>query len=330
TTSEIISRQITHMTGLVDDLLDVSRVTRSMITLDKVELDARHIVSDAVEQVRPLLESRRHHLALLQPPGPAFVDGDEKRLVQVVANLLNNAAKYTPEAGTITLRVEVQGEHVLICVADNGNGMEPELIKRAFELFSQSKRTSDRSQGGLGIGLALVKSLVELHGGTVTAHSAGLGKGSEFTVCLPRLHLRDERTLHSSGHFFMATSEKPLRVMVVDDNEDAATMLAMVVEAAGHKVSVENQGRQALDRARHFLPDVCLLDIGLPEIDGNELARRLRTMPESANAVLIAVTGYGQEQDRENAFAAGFDYHFTKPVDSLKLITLLSEITGSR
>ena len=326
TTSEIISRQITHMTGLVDDLLDVSRVTRSMITLDKVELDAKLIVSDAVEQVRALLNSRRHYLALLQPPEPAFVSGDKKRLVQVVTNLLNNAAKYTPEGGTITLRIEVQHEHILICVADNGIGMQPELIERAFDLFSQAERTSDRSQGGLGIGLALVKSLVDLHGGTVTARSAGLGKGSEFTICLPRLHLRDERALHGSGHFLMAESKVPLRVMIVDDNEDAANMLAMLMEAAGHQVSVENHARQVIDQARRFLPNVCLLDIGLPEIDGNELARQLRRLSELTNVILIAVTGYGQEQDRENAFAAGFDFHFTKPLNSRKLATLLTEL----
>lgn len=330
TTSEIISRQVSHMTGLVDDLLDVSRVTRNLVTLEKVELDVRNIVLDALEQARPLLESRRHYLNLLQPSAPAFVDGDNKRLVQVVSNLLNNAAKYTPEGGTITLRVEVQGEHVLLCVADSGVGMEPELIKRAFNLFSQAERTSDRSQGGLGIGLALVKSLVELHGGTVTARSAGLGKGSEFTVCLPRLRFRDERALHGSVHFSMKEAKTPLRVMVVDDNQDAATMLAMVVKAAGHEVAVENQARQGLEHARHFLPDVCLLDIGMPEMDGYELARQLRTKSELAKTVLIAVTGYGQAQDRENSFAAGFDYHFMKPVDSVKLITLLSEITDHK
>lgn len=330
TTSEIISRQVKHMTGLVDDLLDVSRVTRGLINLEKVEVDIKHVATDALEQVRPLLESRRHQLVFSPVTGPAFVKGDKKRLVQVIANLLNNAAKYTPEGGIISLKAELQGEYVLLCVADSGIGMEPEFTDRAFNLFAQAERTFDRSQGGLGIGLALVKSLVDLHGGRVSARSAGLGKGSEFAVWLPRLAFRDERDFHGSMPFPTEEAKKPLRILVVDDNEDAATMLAMVVEAAGHEVSVENHARQALERARHFVPDVCLLDIGLPDIDGYELARQLRTKLGLRNAVLIAVTGYGQAQDRENSFAAGFDYHFTKPVDSAKLVTLLSEIKDSK
>ena len=326
-TSGIISRQVAHMAGLVDDLLDVSRVTRGLTTLEKVELSARHIVSDAVEQVRPLLAARRHHLSVRQPSGAALILGDRKRLVQVMSNLLNNAAKYTPEGGSITLKVEIQNEHILFSVADNGIGMEPELVERAFELFTQAERTADRSQGGLGIGLALVKSLVELHGGTVSGHSNGLGAGSEFIIRLPRLHHHQDCSLMGARHFSVAKAKIPLCIMVVDDNTDAAAMLAMFVEALGHKVFVEYQSKHALERARNLIPDVCLLDIGLPEMDGNELARQLRAIPALSNSVLIAVTGYGQPQDRENSFSAGFDHHFMKPVDTTKLAELLTEIT---
>lgn len=325
-TSAIISRQVTHMTGLVDDLLDVSRVTRGLVTLNTARLDAKRIVFDAVEQVRPLVEARGHHLAVHTPPESAFVLGDQKRLVQVMTNLLNNAAKYTPEGGDIVLSMEVDGDHVKMTVADNGIGMAPELVERAFELFAQAERTSDRSQGGLGIGLALVKSLMELHGGSITAYSEGIGKGSRFTACLPHL---EERADVSGTEQSAATGVAPvkaLKVMVVDDNADAAQMLAMFVEALGHQVFVEHSSRKALERARVEMPVVCLLDIGLPDMDGNELARRLRAQPETAKAILVAVTGYGQEQDRNNAVSAGFDDHFVKPVDSRKLAALLSKI----
>jgi CheY-like chemotaxis protein/anti-sigma regulatory factor (Ser/Thr protein kinase) len=259
-------------------------------------------------------------------PESAFVHGDQKRLVQTVVNLLNNAAKYTPEGGNITVTVDVQDEHVVLSVSDNGIGMEAELVDRAFELFAQAERSIDRSEGGLGIGLALVKSLVELHGGTVSAYSSGLGRGSEFTIRLPRLRSSDMPSLNSPAHFTALKSQRPLRVMIVDDNVDAATMLAMLIEAAGHEVFVEYESRRALERARSILPDVCLLDIGLPDMNGNELARALRAIPDLANTVLVAVTGYGQPQDRENSFAAGFGHHFMKPVDSAKLTLLLAEI----
>ncbi len=327
-TSEIITRQVRHMTSLVNDLLDVSRVTRGLIALDRTALDAKRIVSDAVEQVRPLIETRRHHLSVHMPPEATFISGDQKRLVQVIANLLNNAARYTPEGGKIVLRMEVRDEHVMLAVADNGIGLAPELIDHVFKLFAQAERDSDRAQGGLGIGLALVKSLVELHDGSVTARSPGVGRGAEFTVCLPRIAkpampsiIRNDVPVRSAS--------KRLRLLVVDDNADAARMLAMFLEAAGHEVSVEHDSKKSLERARHERPDVCLLDIGLPDIDGNALARRLRSQPETAESVLIAVTGYGQEQDRKNAASAGFDYHFVKPVDTLKLAALLDELGKS-
>jgi CheY-like chemotaxis protein/two-component sensor histidine kinase len=326
-TSRIIGRQVRHMTSLVDDLLDVSRVTRGLVELDNAPLDVNHIVAEAVEQLTPAIRGRRHHLALHLTPDATMVQGDRKRLVQVLANLLNNAAKYTPEGGGIQLRTEVQDEHVLIEVADNGIGMTPELVSRAFELFAQAERSSDRSSGGLGLGLALVKSLVELHHGNVTCDSAGLGKGSKFTIFLPRLQpLQAGEQKQPSGKGLRAELPHSLRIMIVDDNVDAAGMLAMLLEVQGHDVAVEEGARRALARAREEVPQVCLLDIGLPEIDGNELARQLRADPLTAEATLIAVTGYGQQQDRERSAAAGFDYHLVKPVDTEELATILAMV----
>jgi PAS domain S-box-containing protein len=339
-TSEIIGRQVRHMTSLVDDLLDVSRVTRGLITLELATLDVGRIVADAVEQATPLLDARRHHFSVSLAPEAAFVLGDAKRLVQVVANLLNNASKYTPEGGHIVLTVEVRdeqargeqvrdevvrGKHVRLAVTDDGIGMAPGLPPQVFELFAQAERSADRSQGGLGIGLALVKSLVELHHGSVSAHSAGLGLGSEFSVCLPLAAKADEAQAESP---FIAARPQPdgLRVLLVEDNEDAAEVLAMFLEAAGHRVSVEHDSIGALIRGRREKPEVCLLDIGLPDIDGCELARRMRAQPELAGAVLIALTGYGQEQDRSSAIAAGFTHYFVKPVDTSMLSALLDQL----
>lgn len=328
-TSEIITRQVRHMTGLVDDLLDVSRVTRGLVHIDKSPQELKSIVSNAVEQVRPLMEARRHHLGLHLPPQATHVMGDAKRLVQIVTNLLNNAAKYTQEGGNILLQMEVNEGHVMLTVQDDGIGIAPELQVRVFELFAQAERSSDRSQGGLGLGLALVKSLAELHGGKVACFSAGVGKGSRFTVTLPLLPAQDNLPERQQGDLDKQISAGKLRIMVVDDNADAAQMLAMFLEAMGHHVLVEHGSRRALERARIEPLDVCLLDIGLPDLDGNELARRLRAQPETARTVLIAVTGYGQEHDRENALAAGFDHHLVKPVDTAKLSALLAEISGS-
>ena len=322
-TGEIIARQVDHMTGLVDDLLDMSRVTRGLAQLDKKPLDIRDIVADAVEQVAPLMLARDHRLVLELSPVAATVLGDHKRLVQVVGNLLNNSAKYTPEGGNILLKTQVQDGEVVLWVEDDGIGMQPELVSRVFELFAQAERALDRSSGGLGLGLALVKSLVELHGGTVGCVSAGPDKGSRLSVVLPLLvhQASSDKPLSVSQE---VPALKALRVMVVDDNVDAAQMLAMFVEASGHEVQVEYGARQAFEQARIRSPDVFLLDIGLPEIDGNELAKRLRAQPQTSGAVLVAITGYGQEQDRMKALAAGFEHYFVKPVDPAKLVALLA------
>ncbi len=326
-TSQVIDRQVRHMTSLIDDLLDVSRVTRGLVELDNASLDMRDVVSDAVEQVMPLIQSRRQVLDLHLAEHAITVTGDRKRLVQVIVNILNNAAKYTPEDGTISLAADVRDAQVLVDISDNGIGMAPELVSRAFDLFSQAERTSDRAPGGLGLGLALVKHLVELHHGSVECESRGVGKGSRFTIRLPReLVARQEREPQASDDV-QAVSQR-VKVLLVDDNADAAAMLAMLLEAAGHEVIVEHGSLAALERASKEAPQVCLLDIGLPDIDGNALARRLRAAPETADAMLIAVTGYGQEKDREDSMAAGFDHYFVKPIDTKELVSLLSGAVG--
>lgn len=322
--SAVIGRQVRHISGLIDDLLDVSRVTRGMIPLVKVRTDVKRVVADAIEQVRPLIESRGHRLTLQTPAASAQVVGDPKRLVQVVANLLNNAAKYTPHGGDIALQLDVADGRVTLVIIDNGIGMTARVLEHAFELFVQAERETDRAQGGLGIGLALVKSLVELHGGEVAAGSDGLGLGSRFTICLPHLQEQEERppVPAAAGQGRMA-GWTALQVMVVDDNVDAAEMLAMFLETTGHRVSIEHHALQVLNRAQALVPDVFLLDIGLPDLDGYALARQIRAVPALAGAVLIAVTGYGDEQARQEASAAGFDHHFVKPIETARLIALL-------
>lgn len=274
------------------------------------------------------MEAHRHHLVIDLSPQPTYVAGDESRLVQILTNLLQNAGKYTQDGGSIDLRMEVRTDHVLLSVSDNGIGMALELQARVFDLFTQGERTPDRTQGGLGLGLALVKSLVMLHGGTVTCASDGVGKGSRFTVCLPRLAHQDRKPERENDGS-LRTSEKALRLLVVDDNEDAARMLAMLLEALGHQVRVEHDPVRALEQAAREKPDACLLDIGLPGMDGNELASRLRMSPETATVCLIAITGYGQAHDRSTALAAGFNHHLVKPVNMPKLMALLAGVKKS-
>jgi CheY-like chemotaxis protein len=245
--------------------------------------------------------------------------------VQVIVNLLNNAAKYTREGGQLLLKTEVRSTQVLIQVSDNGIGMAPELVSRAFDMFAQAERSPDRSSGGLGLGLALVKTLVDLHKGTVSCESDGLGKGSSFTVCLPRLLEDTPQDGMRAPESLSQAGIAPLRILVVDDNVDAATTLSMLLEAGGHQVMTEYGSHAALARARAEAPRICILDIGLPEMAGNELAQRLRAMPQTADAVLVAVTGYGQENDRKQSLAAGFDHHLVKPVELKALAAILAQ-----
>jgi signal transduction histidine kinase len=322
-TSEIISRQVKHMTGLIDDLLDLSRVSRGLVTLAETLLDARQIVTSAVEQVRPLLDARRHYVTIQIPHGAAFVHGDQKRLVQILANVLNNAAKYTPEGGDIVVAMHTDDETVSYTVSDNGIGIAPHMIEHVFDMFAQAERSSDRSQGGLGIGLALVRNLVALHGGRVSAFSEGIGKGSRFTITLPR-RADAGRDATPTPRDMVPAQSHGLRLLVVDDNDDAGQMLGLYLEAAGYRVTVVPSAHAALESARVEPYDACLLDIGLPDMDGNELAHQLRQLPHTAAATLVAITGYGQEADRARTAAAGFDHHFVKPVDMAALLEVLS------
>jgi PAS domain S-box-containing protein len=328
--SAIIGRQVRHMTSLVDDLLDVSRVTRGLVTLARAPVAARTIVDEAIEQVRPMLEARRQRLLVDLPDPDATVMGDKARLVQVLANLLNNASKYSPEARAIEVgaRTRFDGDsgRLLLAVRDEGIGMEAGLTNHVFDLFTQAQRSSDRLQGGLGLGLALVKNLVELHGGTVACSSPGPGQGSRFDVVLPLAEPPPSSAQPAADGHGGAAGPAPLRLLVVDDNVDAAATLGMLLEACGYAVEVENDSRSALARALAAPPQAALLDIGLPEMDGNELARRLRADPATRGMVLVAVTGYGQEQDRKAALAAGFDHHLVKPVDMEKLSEVLQRI----
>jgi len=321
--SEVISRQVRHMTALVDDLLDVSRVTRGLVELDQELVDIKAAVANAVEQARPLIEARRHALTVRTDATQATVLGDRTRLVQVIANLLNNAAKYTPQGGEITLAVHPGDGWVDIAVIDNGIGIDARLLPQIFELFTQAERTPDRAQGGLGIGLALVKNMVALHGGQVTAASAGPGTGSTFTIRLPAVAqgTRDEMAAASAS-----PGPAPLHIMLVDDNVDAAESLAVLLEAQGHRVRVEAHPVQALASARRDPPEVFILDIGLPEMDGYELARRLRADPATGAALFIALTGYGQAHDRILSKSSGFEHHFVKPMDTERLGQILSTV----
>jgi signal transduction histidine kinase/ActR/RegA family two-component response regulator len=328
-TSAIITRQVDHMTSLIDDLLDVSRVTRGKVELESIELDVKEVIADAVEQVRPLIQKHAHDLALQLPARTGTVIGDRKRLVQVLTNLLSNAAKYTPNGGRIDVALTTHADTLSIAVRDTGIGMTPDLIANAFDLFSQGTRGLDRSQGGLGIGLALVKSLLLLHGGSVSVHSDGPGSGSTFQVTLP-LASNGSAARGQLDAVSAPGQTPPLRIGIVDDNEDAALTLALFLETCGHEVVIANTAGAALEGLPPFRPDVCLLDIGLPEMSGYDLARALHARSGTEQAVLLAVTGYAQDKDRQAALAAGFSDLLAKPVDLEALNRALRRIAGAR
>jgi len=315
-TATVIARQVSHMTGLVNDLLDVSRVTTGLVRLETTIADFRSIVKDAVDQIRPLINQKRQQLTVELPGEGCFVAGDSKRLVQITANLLHNAAKYTDDGECIKLVLVRFEKQLCLCISDNGIGMAPELVPRVFDLFAQAERTSDRTQGGLGIGLALVKSLVQLHDGTVTAESAGAGLGSTFTIKLPLVLPPREGADECKKSDVIS---KARRCLIVDDNVDAAQTLAIFLEAKGHQVSVAHTASEGLALALKEFPEVCLLDLGLPDFDGIELVRMLRRESGLESALMIAVTGYGRKEDRGKAFAAGFSHYFVKPLQTLEL-----------
>jgi CheY-like chemotaxis protein len=314
-----IDRQVRQLARLVDDLLDVSRISRGKIMLQKEAVELAEVLERAVEISRPIIAARRHELAEVLPPEPVYLEADPTRLAQALANLLNNAAKYTPEGGHIRLTAERQGAEVVLRIRDNGVGITPEMLPRVFDLFVQADQTLDRSQGGLGLGLTLVKSLVELHGGRVEAFSEGLGKGSEFVVHLPVGATRLTPVPSAGVKLGGAGSH----VLVVDDNVDAADTLAMFLRVKGHEVRTANDGPSALELVGIYQPEVVLLDIGLPGMDGCEVARRLRDQTNYKPLLLVALTGYGRDEDCRRGVEAGFDHYLVKPVDPEELQMLL-------
>jgi CheY-like chemotaxis protein/two-component sensor histidine kinase len=322
----MIERQVEHLVRLVDDLLDVSRISRGKINLQKEPVDVATIVTRAVESSRPLIESRRHDLQVTLPGEPMRVEADPTRMAQVMLNLLNNAAKYTPEGGKIWLTVEKIGSEVVLRVRDTGMGIPREMLGKVFDLFTQVERTLDRAEGGLGIGLTLVRRLTEMHNGTVQAFSAGSGQGSEFVVRLPLLPDVAAAPAHEPGGRKRARVAGMHRILVVDDNRDSADSLAMLLRLVGHDARTVHDGRQALVVAATYRPDLVLLDIGLPGMDGFSVARHMRSQPELAGVVLVALTGYGSEEDRRQAQAAGFNYHMVKPIHFGALQELLTTL----
>jgi PAS domain S-box-containing protein len=325
---EMIERQVECLARLVDDLLDVSRISRGKINLQKGPVDVALLVARAVEGSRPLIEARRHDLKVALPDEPMWVEADPTRMAQVLWNLLNNAAKYTPEGGRIRLTAAKEGGEAVIRVRDTGMGIPPKLLPRMFDLFTQAERTLDRAEGGLGIGLTLVRRLTEMHNGVVQAFSAGPGEGSEFVVRLPLLP--DTPPAASAAHEpeggRRAKAAVTHRILVVDDNRDSADSLAMLLRLVGHDVRTVHDGRQALVVAATYRPDLVLLDIGLPGMDGFAVARHLRSQPELAGVVLVALTGYGSDEDRRQAQAAGFNHHMVKPVNFDALNELLTAL----
>jgi len=322
----VAHRQLQHLVRLVDDLMEVSRITRDAIELRKELLPLQSAVQSAIEISQVLIAERRHRLEVDLQPDRLMVNGDRTRLAQVVANLLNNAAKYTPEGGRIRVQLTREGEYAVVRVSDNGAGIPPDMLGRVFEMFTRLDRALERTQGGLGIGLALVQRLAQLHGGSVEAHSDGLGRGSEFVVRLPL-------AAGKPGEDDAPKKQQALpacRVLVADDNRDAARVLSLLLRTLGQDVHVAHDGEEAVEKARQVKPDVMLLDLGMPVVSGYEAARRLRREPWGKELVLVAVTGWGQEHDKQRTKAAGFDHHLVKPVTAAVLKELLAGVARGK
>jgi nitrogen-specific signal transduction histidine kinase/ActR/RegA family two-component response regulator len=324
---EVIGRQVKHMTELVDDLLDVSRVTRGLVHLEMETVDFKTVVASAIEQVRPLIDARQHALRTRLPAAPLWVRGDRTRLTQIVTNLLNNAAKFTAPGGELDLGAEVADGEVVLHVRDNGAGIDPALLPHIFGLFTQAERSPDRTQGGLGIGLALVRSLVELQGGSIVADSAGKDCGARFTVRFPEVEAPWAADAPDGAQ---DTSHDSLDILVVDDNVDAAQTLRTLLETLGHRVRVFHRARDALDAMLAAPAQVAFLDIGLPDLTGHALAREIRARLGDRTGILAAVSGYGQPQDVLASQDAGLDYHLVKPLDPALLHEVLGRAAAAR
>jgi two-component system CheB/CheR fusion protein len=321
TARQMMERQVHQLVRLVDDLLDVSRITRGKIQLRKEPVELETVVSHALETCRSLLDARRQELTVSLPPEPLWLEADRARLTQVLANLLNNAAKFTEEGGHVWLTAERRDNEVVLRVRDTGMGMTQEMLTSAFDLFAQADHSLERSQGGLGIGLTLVRNLVQMHGGSVQAFSDGPGKGSEFVIRLPALRTARPVVQAAAGGEGPTPSR---RILLVDDNVDATESLAVILRTSGHEVRTAYRAPAALEAARAFRPEVVLLDIGMPGMDGYEMARRLRQERGLENVLLVALTGYGQEEDRRRSREAAIDHHLVKPVDPEELRALLT------
>jgi signal transduction histidine kinase/ActR/RegA family two-component response regulator len=320
---EIIERQVGHLVRLVDDLLDVSKITRGKIALRKEPVEIAGVIAKALEMASDLFEQRLHQLSIDAPAEGLRVEGDPVRLAQVIANLLTNAARYTEPGGLVSVRAFLDGSDVVVVVTDSGAGIAPDLLPRVFDLFVQGQRSTDRKEGGLGLGLALVRSLVELHGGTSVARSDGPGRGSEFEIRLPATARAADvvPAVRAPAAKGVAASR---RVLVVDDNVDSAELLREMLQWVGHEVAMAHDGPSALATAEWFVPDVAVLDIGLPVMDGYELGRRLHERPQGARCRLIALSGYGQERDRVKSKESGFEAHLVKPVDGARLLRIVA------
>ncbi len=310
---DVIERQVSHLTKLVEQLLDVARIAQGKVTLSEENIDLAAVVAYAAETARPLIKARRHRFDIGLPEESLWLRGDFARLSQVISNLLNNAAKYTPEGGHIEIVVSANDDLATVLVRDNGIGIDSDLLPHVFELFTQGDQTLDRSQGGLGVGLTLVHEIVELHGGRCEAASDGVNRGCEFRVFLPRAPAPQAENIQEN--VVVSAGGPGLRVLVVDDNVDAAESLALFLSLEGYEAHTATEGTQALERADSLVPEVVLLDIGLPNMNGYEVARRLRSKPTMRDAMLIALTGYGGHEDLERSAALGFHHHFVKPID---------------
>lgn len=319
----MMERQLGHMVHLVDDLLDLSRISRGKIELRKERVELSKVVQQAVETSRPLIEEAGHDLTITVPPGPVYVDADVTRLAQVFSNLLNNAAKYTERGGRVQLSVQQRGGEAVVSVKDNGVGIPVNMLPLIFEMFTQVDRNLERSQGGLGIGLSIVKRLVEMHGGSIGVVSDGPGMGSEFVVRLPVVL---SVALTNGSDEEGARPSSRCKILVVDDNRDAAMSLAMMLKLMGNEAKTAHDGLEALAVAAIFQPDLILLDIGMPKLNGYETAKRIREQPWGKNVMLVALTGWGQEEDRRKSDEAGFDSHMVKPIEPALLEKLLANL----
>ena len=327
---EMMDRQLRQLVHLVNDLLDVSRITTGKMALKKERVELRGIVQNALEVAGPLIEARKHRLTLRLPPEPIYLSADATRLAQAFLNLLNNAAKFTDAGGSITFTAELKDSELIVTVADTGIGIGAEMLPVIFDMFAQVDRSLERAQTGLGVGLTLAKHLIELHGGTITADSEGLGRGSRFIVRLPAITASVRDTATPEGDVPTASATAKHRILLADDNDDFAISLAMLLRAVGHEVRVAHDGLQALEAAAAFKPDFAFLDIGLPKLNGYDLARRLRELPATRHSVLVAVTGWGQEDDRRRAREAGFNHHMVKPLEIHQIQALLADVLPSR